>query len=92
MTTKEALKIFRKEDQSIRILRDLETGDVYIVKPTDLGMAPPTVLAWVCGQESDHFICYEGLDKNKSYLALCDLAETLPKDRENGECHDNVGE
>lgn len=81
MTVKEALKIFHKEDQSIIILRDLETGDVYIVKP-DLGMAPPNILAWVCGQESDHFISYEGLNKKASYGALCDLAETMPKERE----------
>ena len=82
MTIKEALKIFREEDQSIKALRDLETEDIYIVKPTDLGMAPPTAIAWVCGQEPDHFISYEGLDKKESYLALCDLAETLPKERE----------
>lgn len=91
MTIREALKIFRKEDQSIKTLLDPETNDIYIVKPTDLGMAPPTILAWVCGQEFDHFICYEGLDKNKSYQALCALAETLPKERE-GNKHDDVGE
>ena len=90
MTVKEAMKIFRKEDQSIRILRDSETEDIYIVKP-DLGMTPPTILAWVCGQESGHFISYEGLDKKESYMALSDLAETLPKDRDDGEYHDNVG-
>ena len=82
MTIRNALKIFRQEDHSIRILQDSETDDIYIAKPTDLGMAPPTVLAWVCGQKSDHFISYEGLNTRKSYLALCDLAETLPKERE----------
>lgn len=82
MTTKEALKIFRQEDYTTKTLLDPETGDIYIAKPTVLGMAPPTILAWVCGQESDHFISYEGLNARKSYLALCDLAETLPKERE----------
>ena len=82
MTIRDALKIFQEEDYSIRILRDSETEDIYVAKPTDLGMTPPTVLAWVCGQESDHFISYEGLNARKSYLALCDLAETLPKERE----------
>lgn len=82
MTIREALKIFRQEDYSIKTLLDPETGDIYIAKPTDLGMEPPTILAWVCGQELDHFICYEGLNARESYLALCDLAETLPKERE----------
>ena len=82
MTTKEALEIFREEDCSIRILRDPETGDVYIVKQTDFGMPTPTILAWVCGQESDHFISYEGLSNKASYGALRDLAETMPKERE----------
>ena len=101
MTIKEALEIFRKEDDTIKTLVDPETGDIYIVKPTgfgtlldpetgdiylvkptEFGMTPPTALAWVCGKEADRFICYEGLDKSESYGALCDLAETLPKERE----------
>ena len=82
MTTKEALKVFREEDHSIKTLLDQETGDIYIVKLTDFGMTPPTILAWVCGQEADRFISYEGLNKKVSYLALSTLAETLPKERE----------
>lgn len=82
MTTKEALEIFRKEDYTIKTLLDPETGDIYIVKQTDFGMPTPTILVWVCGQESDHFISYEGLNKKASYGALCDLAETMPKERE----------
>lgn len=82
MTTKEALKIFRGEDNSIRILRDSETGDIFITKPTGFGMTPPTILACVCGQESDHFISYEGLSSHGSYLALNALADTLPSERE----------
>lgn len=82
MTTKEALEIFRKEDYTIKNLLDPETGDIYIVKQTDFGMPTPTILAWVCGQESDHFISYEGLNKKASYRALSTLADTLPKERE----------
>ena len=82
MTTKEALEVFREEDHSIRILRDPETGDIFITKPTGFGMAPPTILAWVSGQEADRFISYEGLNEKVSYLALSTLAETLPTERE----------
>lgn len=82
MTTKEFLAIARKEDYTIKTLLDPETGDTYIVKLTDFEMNPPTTLAWVCGQESDHFISYEGLDKKESYRALRALAETPPKERE----------
>ena len=82
MTTKEALEIFRKEDYTIKTLLDPETGDIYIVKPTEFGMTPPTTIAWVCGQEADRFISYEGLNKKVSYLALSTLAETLPTERE----------
>lgn len=81
MTIKEALAIFREED-NIRILRDPETGDIYITKPTVFGMKPPTILAWVCGQESNHFISYEGLNKKATYRALITLADTLPTERE----------
>lgn len=82
LTTKEFLAIARKEDYTIKTLLDPETGDTYIVKLTDFEMNPPTTLAWVCGQESDHFISYEGLDKKESYRALRALAETPPRERE----------
>lgn len=82
MTIKEALAIFREEDNSIRILRDPETGDIFITKPTVFGITPPTILAWVCGQESNHFISYEGLNKKATYRALITLADTLPTERE----------
>ena len=82
MTTKEALEIFRKEDYTIKALLDPETGDIYIAKLTDFGTVPPTILAWVCGHESNHFISYEGLSKKASYLALSTLAETMPTERE----------
>ena len=81
MKIKEALEIFRKEDYTIKTLLDPETGDIYIVKLTDFEMNPPTHLAWVCGQEPDHFISYEGLDTKESYRALRALAETPPKER-----------
>lgn len=83
MTTKEALEIFHKEDYTIKALLDPETGGIYIVKLTDFEKPnPPTTLAWVCGQETNHFISYEGLSKKESYQALCALAETPPKERE----------
>ena len=84
MTIKEALEVFQQEDHSIKTLLDPETGDIYIAKLTDLGTVPlpPTILAWVCGQEADRFISYEGLNKKASYRALSTLAETLPTERE----------
>lgn len=82
MTTKEALEVFREEDCSISILRDPETGDIFITKPAKLGMTPPTILAWICGQEADRFISYEGLNSHESYRTLSTLAETLPTERE----------
>ena len=39
------------------------------------------VLAWVCGEESDHFTIYSGLSDRTSWSAVNHFSETLPNKR-----------
>lgn len=75
MTIQEFKKIIKKEDNQIIVTQD-DNGDIYVIDSNEM-----KILAWICGEESDHFTLYSGLSDRKSWRAVNDFAETLPNER-----------
>ena len=75
MTIKEFEKIVKKENNKIVVAQD-NGWDVYVIDKDKMN-----VLAWICGEESDHFTIYYGLSDRESWKAINSFAETLPSER-----------
>lgn len=75
MTAKEFKKIIEKEINQVAVAQN-DNGDVYVIDADNL-----KILAWICGEEAEHFISYSGLDNPDSWTALISFAETLPAER-----------
>ena len=75
MTAKEFKKIIEQEVDPVAVAEN-DNGDIYVIDIDN-----QTVLAWICGQESEHFISYYGLDNSDSWKALIAFAETPPAER-----------
>lgn len=75
MTAKEFKKIIEQEVKPVAVAEN-DNGDIYVIDVDNL-----TVLAWICGQEAEHFISYYGLDNSDSWKALIAFAETPPEKR-----------
>lgn len=75
MTIKKFKKILKKEDNQI-VVTTSDNEDVYIIDSDKM-----EVLAWICGEGSNHFTIYSGLSSRASWNAINDFAETLPNER-----------
>lgn len=67
--------IVEKENNQIAVAT---TGnrDVYVIDSNEM-----KVLAWICGEEANHFTIYSGLSDRKSWETVNNFAETLPNER-----------
>lgn len=75
MTVKEFKEIIEKEVNPVAVAQS-DNGDVYVIDSENL-----KILAWICGEEAEHFTSYSGLDNSDSWTALISFAETLPAER-----------
>lgn len=75
MTAKEFKKIIEKEINPVAVTQN-DNGDVYVIDADKM-----KILAWICGEEAEHFVWYSDLDNSESWKALIAFAETLPADR-----------
>lgn len=75
MTAKEFKKIIEKEVNPVAVAEN-DNGDIYVIDADKL-----TILAWICGHETDHFVSYDCLDNSESWKALIAFSETPPEKR-----------
>lgn len=75
MTVKEFKEIIEKEVNPVAVAQS-DNGDVYVIDYDNL-----KIIAWICGEEAEHFFLYSGLDNSDSWTALIAFAETLPSER-----------